>query len=132
MEHLIKIKEAHRYLDNAKDTLKKAGREDGYYKDPKYVSTACETAYKGVLIALDEYLQKKERPIIKKKHQRKNEHDYTKTLAELNKTLLHLFNSAYHILHLDGYYDGVSDKDTIDLGFKKAETIITGIEHNKF
>jgi hypothetical protein len=48
--------EAVRYINNAKETLKKAGKEDNYYNDEKYVKTACGTAYNGVLKALDGYL----------------------------------------------------------------------------
>ena len=36
--------EAIRYMDNAKETLKKAGKEDYFYKDKKYVSSACGIA----------------------------------------------------------------------------------------
>jgi hypothetical protein len=34
--------EAIRYMDNAKETLKKAGKEDYYYNDRKYVRMASE------------------------------------------------------------------------------------------
>lgn len=47
--------EAIRYMDNAKETLKKAGKDGDFYNDRKYVRTATGTAYKGVLIALDGY-----------------------------------------------------------------------------
>ncbi len=33
--------EAIRYMDNAKETLKKAGKDRGEYADDKYVKTAC-------------------------------------------------------------------------------------------
>jgi len=36
--------EAIRYMDNAKEYLKNAKKEDGYYLDKKYVKTACGTA----------------------------------------------------------------------------------------
>ena len=45
-----------REMDNAKGTLKKAGKEDRFYLDKKYVKTACGTAYNAVLLALDGYL----------------------------------------------------------------------------
>jgi hypothetical protein len=49
--------EAVRYMDNAEETLKRAEKQDyGYYRDEKYVRTACGTAYLGVLIALDAWL----------------------------------------------------------------------------
>ena len=53
-QNQLKIKyysEAIRYMDNAKATLKSAGKEDDYYNDDKYVKTACGTAYNGVLKA---------------------------------------------------------------------------------
>jgi hypothetical protein len=46
-------KEAIHYFDNAKETLKKAGREDKFYVDEKYVHAACGIAYIGMLKALD-------------------------------------------------------------------------------
>jgi uncharacterized protein (UPF0332 family) len=48
--------EAFRYMDHAKETLKKAGKQDRFYIDKKYVKTACGTAYNAVLLALDAYL----------------------------------------------------------------------------
>jgi hypothetical protein len=47
--------ESMRYIKNGKDTLKSAGKSDGYYIDVKYV----RTAYNGVLSALDYYLGSK-------------------------------------------------------------------------
>jgi len=54
--------EAIRYMDNAKETLKMAGKEDRFYNDKKYVKTACGTAYNGVLEALDGYFILKDVP----------------------------------------------------------------------
>jgi hypothetical protein len=48
------ISEAKRYLANAKELLKEKAIKDGdYYTDSKYVSMAGDTAWKGVLIALE-------------------------------------------------------------------------------
>ena len=47
--------EAMRYMSNAKTTLIEAGKEGKFYKDDKYVKTACGIAYNGVLKALDGY-----------------------------------------------------------------------------
>ncbi|MDR0582018.1 MAG: DUF5618 family protein, partial [Prevotellaceae bacterium] len=52
--------EAMRYMNNAKETLQKAKKEDNYYADRKYVRTACGTAYNGVLLALDAYFMLKD------------------------------------------------------------------------
>ena len=47
--------EAIRYMDNANETLKKAGKEEDFYKDDKYVKTACGIDYIAVLKAFDGY-----------------------------------------------------------------------------
>jgi len=39
--------EAIRYMNNARECLTKAKKEDGYYQDQKYVRMACGTAYSG-------------------------------------------------------------------------------------
>jgi len=132
MNEKYTITEAKRYLSNAHDALKKSGRVNGYYEDRKYVRMACGTAYSGVLIAIDEYLSSKDKTIIKKRHQRKSIEDYTSRLSNLNKKLLNHFDAAYHILHLDGYYDGVCERKLIDLGMKLAEEIISGVETHRF
>lgn len=126
------MKEPKRYMQNAKDLLKKAGREDGHYKDPKYVRMACGTAYSGVLLALDSYLVSKNKQIVKKKYQRKNVNDYQEALSQLNKRLLHKFDAAYHVLHLDGYYDGVQERKIIDAGISVADEIVEGISTHQF
>jgi len=50
------VKEALRYLNNAKEILKAAPIEDNTYTDIKPVQEACGTAYRAVLKAIDEYL----------------------------------------------------------------------------
>ena len=88
------IVEAHRYLNNAKDILKeKALKEDGVYKDRKYVKMAGHTAYFGVLVALDGILG------IKKKG-RKSVLWYQEELSKLDKKVLNTFNIVYDTLHL--------------------------------
>ena len=55
-----KVEEARRYISNAKDILKKkAKKEDGYYQDKKYIRMAGNTAYNGVLEALDALITEK-------------------------------------------------------------------------
>ena len=81
-------KEALQYMDNARETLKKAGKEDNYYNDEYYQSN-----------------------VIK----------YDK---KLNTEL----KNAYDILHLSGYYDGVTNVTVITEGFKIAGDISKRIE----
>ena len=54
------VQEAKRYIDNAKEILrKKTRKEDGFYKDRQYVRMAGNTAYNGILVALDRLLKEK-------------------------------------------------------------------------
>ncbi|MDR3188022.1 MAG: DUF5618 family protein [Prevotellaceae bacterium] len=116
--------EAIRYMDNAKDVLKKAGKDGKYYSDKKYVRMACGTTYSGILVALDAYLVLKGVPEVKKK----SIDFYRKNIALLDKSLLRDLNSAYDILHLDGYYEGRLRADVIKLGFDIAYEIIDYIK----
>jgi hypothetical protein len=117
--------EALRYIENAKETLKKAGKKDGEYADIKYVQTASGTAYKGVLIALDEYLKRKEGTKYKKP---KSIEEYRTRIAKQNKTLLALTNEVYDDLHLAGYYMGTPSVKTIQNGLTVALKIIEYIK----
>jgi len=45
-----------RYLQNVKEILRKAPKENGAYADVKYVQQACATACLAVLKAIDQYL----------------------------------------------------------------------------
>ena len=54
------IKEAERYLANARQILSEKAEKDGnYYNDSKYVRMAGNTMWNGVLIALDAALNVK-------------------------------------------------------------------------
>jgi uncharacterized protein (UPF0332 family) len=117
--------EAIRYMENARETLKKAGKVDHYYKDRKYVKTACGTAYSGVLIALDAYLLLKG---IEKKKGRKSIEYYCEQVANFDKKMLRQLNSAYEILHIFGYYDGTLNARVIKTGFDEAYGIINKIK----
>lgn len=117
--------EAIRYMENAKETLKKAGKEDHYYKDSKYVKTACGTAYNGLLIALDAYLSLNG---IEKTKKRKSIEYYCKHLGKLDRKMLRQVNNAYTILHLYGYYDGILDVHVVKSGLEDAFRIIDKIK----
>ncbi|CUT03608.1 DUF5618 family protein [Candidatus Chrysopegis kryptomonas] len=116
------IREARRYLANAKNVLKNSRVEDGFYRDVKYVKMACGIAYSAVLLAVDGYLLKKGREI--KKKGRKSVEDYRRELGKLNKKMLDYFNAAYNILHLSGYYDGTNRVSVVSDGLEVAEEII--------
>ena len=119
--------EAMRYMDNAKECLKNAKKEDGYYTDKKYVRMACGTAYSGVLVALDYFLKLK--GINKPKGKvRKSIEFYQENLSNQDKKMLTTLNSAYDILHLAGYYDGIEKASIIKIGFDEAYKIIERIK----
>jgi uncharacterized protein (UPF0332 family) len=120
--------EANRYMNNAKETLKKAEKQDdGYYKNKKYVRTACGTAYLGVLIAVEAWLILKGVEIPGKK-KRKSIEFYEYSVAKLDKKMLAYMKSAYDALHLVGYYRGDTSVDIIEAGFKAAYDIIDKIK----
>jgi hypothetical protein len=117
--------EAIRYMDNARETLKKAGKEGRYYNDVKYVKTACGTAYNAVLIAMDAYFQLCG---VKKGRKRKSIEYYQENLGRLDKKLLRTLNVAYETLHLCGYYDGTNSVAVVKEGFEEAYRIIETIK----
>lgn len=116
------INEARRYLSNAKEILsEKAIKEDGVYKDRKYVKMAGHTAYVGVLEALDVVFGNK-------KKGRKSVDWYKGELASIDKKMLTLFVVAYDVLHLSMSYDGVLSAAVTKEGIDVAEKIINWAE----
>lgn len=117
--------EAIRYMENAKETLQKAGKEDRFYIDKKYVKTACGTAYNAVLLALDGYLLLQG---IEKKKGRKDIGFYQEAVSRFDRKLLNYVTEAYNILHLAGYYDGSKNSKIILEGLDLADVIIDKIK----
>ncbi len=117
--------EAIRYMDNAKEVLKKADKKDDFFQDVKYVKMSTGTAYNAVLMALDGYFILKEVP---KKKGRKDIDYYRSNVTKIDKKLLDYLNEAYRVLHLDGYYDGTKSVKLVNLGFEYAYTIIEKIK----
>ena len=115
--------EAMRYMHNAKDCLQKANKEGKYYNDTKYVKMACGTAYNGVLTALDGYLMLKDVEL-PTGNERKSIEFYRNNLAKIDKKMLNTLNTAYKVLHLLGYYDGIEDATVVKRGMEDAYTII--------
>jgi hypothetical protein len=118
-------KEAMRYIENAEDILKSAGKEGRYYIDDKYVKIACGTAYSAILVALDSLFDLKNLP---KRRGRKAIDYYQSNLARIDKKLLKELNNAYTVLHLDGYYGGITSVKTIESGFDDAISIIAALK----
>ncbi len=112
------IFEAQRYINNAKEILsEKAKKQDGYYTDAKHVKMAGDTAYKGVLVALDGVFGKKAKG-------RKDIDWYRQNTMKWNRKLLPVLNSAYDILHLNLGYDGNLNAKIATVGLEEAEKII--------
>jgi uncharacterized protein (UPF0332 family) len=120
--------EAIRYMENDKDCLKKAKKENDYYNDAKYVRMACGTAYNGVLIALDGFLVLRGVHTPDGKKLRKSIEHYQSSITKIDKAMLKTLNSAYKILHLYGYYDGIEDARVVSAGFDNAYKIIDKIK----
>jgi len=101
------MKEALRYLNNAKEILKSVPVQNGTYIDTKPVREACGIAYLAILIAIDEYLLKKG---ISKKELPRSVDAYRKALQKYlavhNGKLLREFEALYEALHIAGYYRG--------------------------
>ncbi len=126
-----KYTEAYRYLDNAEEILRTKAKKDGkFYDDAKYVRMACNTAYSGLLVALNDYFTQKGIKYLKpkgKRTQSTNVDFYKKNLAKINKTKLKEFNSAYNHLHLFGGYDGDLAVVVSKTGLEFARSIIDWI-----
>jgi hypothetical protein len=119
----IRIQEAKRYLENAREILRdKARKEDGYYLDAKYVKLAGHAAYTGVLVALDAYLGNKSKG-------RKDVDWYRERLSGTDKKLLNTFTSVYNTLHLSMSYDGNPNAKVAKAGMEDAEFIINWVEN---
>ena len=101
------MREALRYLNNAKEILKSVPVEDNTYTDIKPVREAFATAYLAVLEAINEYLMKKG---LTKKELPKSVDAYRralqKYLAVHDGRVLREFEKLYDALHIAGYYRG--------------------------
>ncbi len=84
-------------MADAREFLRKAGKEGAYYSDPKYVKIAGKTLWNGVLLALQTRFPVKERP---------NIDNYRELVASTDKKKLEAFNASYERCHLSMGYDG--------------------------
>ena len=120
------VKEARRYVENAKDILQEKAKYDletRHYSDRKYVKAAGHYLWNGVLIILDATFQ-----IERQKDVRVDIKDYRMAIGTRDRKLLSLLNDAYDILHLHMGYDGILNKKVCDEGFHVANEIIDRCE----
>ncbi|HHT9161447.1 MAG TPA: DUF5618 family protein [Candidatus Brocadiia bacterium] len=123
------MKEALRYLQNAKEILKKAPIEDNRYADVKYIQEACGTAYLAILKAIDAYLVNKG---LSRKELPRPVDGYRKVLQKYlkvhNGKLLREFEDLYDELHIAGYYHGdLHSVGAVKEIFKTAKAFIEKI-----
>lgn len=102
------MKESIRYLNNAKEILKKIPVEDNIYTDVKPVREAFGTAYLAILEAINEALLKRG---LTKKELPKSVDAYRMSLKKYvsvhNGKLMREFEMLYDALHIAGYYRGL-------------------------
>jgi hypothetical protein len=108
------MKEALRYLENAREILRNAPIEDNTYTDVKYVQEACLTAYLAILKTIDEFLKKKG---VDEKELPQNVDGYREMLRKYaimhDGKLLKEFEKLYKALHIAGYYRGLLEDVTM-------------------
>ena len=122
----VSYTEAMRYIENAKEALNKAKRQGKYYTAKKYVRTASGVAYSGMLVALDALMEIKNIKVPAKS--RKSIEWYREQLRKMDWKLLNEVNSAYLTLHLNGYYEGLTNAEIINAGIDSAVSVIKKIK----
>jgi hypothetical protein len=126
MEQEHPIREAERYLQNARQILsEKAGKDGDYYSDRKYVKMAGNTAWNGVLVALDAALGMKEGL---KRRQRLEFKDYQAAIARVDRKMPRLLVNSYDTLHKTLGYDGNLSYKIAQYGLEEAQNIIRWAE----
>jgi hypothetical protein len=123
------MREALRYLNNAREILKSVPVEDNTYMDVKPVREAFSTAYLAVLEAINEHLMRKG---LTKKELPKSIDAYRKALqkylAVRDGKLLREFEMLYDALHIAGYYRGlIYNVDAVKDYLKAAKAFIAKI-----
>ena len=116
------ISEAKRYITNARQILSQNGGKSGnYYSDPKYVKMAGNTAWSGVLVALDGCFGVKKNM---SKSKRVDIDVYKNIVAKKDKKMSRNFNTAYDSLHKALGYDGNLRYSIVQDAIKQGEEII--------
>lgn len=124
------MREALKYLNNAKEILKSIPVADNVYTNIKPVREAFGTAYLAVLEAINEFLIVKKG--LTKKELPKSVDAYRKVLQEYlavhNGKLMREFEMLYDALHIAGYYRGlIYDTNMVKDALKAAKIFIEKI-----
>ena len=116
-------KESRRYLANAREILReKAGRDNGFYIDKKYVQMAGNTAWNGVLEAVEAWLRAK--GVQRQLKVRPDVDWYLIEISKRNRKMNRHFVSAYNILHKYLGYDGELNTKISKQGLEEAAEVI--------
>ena len=116
------IREAERYLQNARQILSEKAEKDGnYYNDSKYVKMAGNTAWNGVLVALDAVLHVRTNL---KKGQRPDFKDYEEAISKVDNKMTRPLLGAYESLHKAMGYDGNPVYKIVQSSLEQAKIII--------
>jgi hypothetical protein len=119
------IREAERYLQNARDILsEKAEKKGNFYGDKKYVKMAGNTAWNGVLVALDAVLP------VRRGHKRPDFKDYMDAVAGKDRKMTRTILDAYDYLHKSMGYDGEPDYAEAQKNLGKARDILAWAERH--
>ena len=122
------IREAERYLQNARELLSKKAEKDGdFYNDSKYVKMAGNTAWNGVLVALDAVLDVRKNL---KKGQRLDFKDYQAAIAKKDGKMARPLLGAYDSLHKAMGYDGNPNYKVVQASLDQAKLIIDWADQN--
>ena len=114
------LNEAMRYVDNAVDILsEKAGKDEGFYVDRKYVRMAGNTLWNGVLEALNHRF-----PDLKKAKGRPDINKYKELVSKENKKMLNHLMTGYNYMHLLMGYDGDLSYQTSRIAIDEAQKLI--------
>jgi len=122
------IKEAKRFLKNAKEILSKTEIEyNRIYKDPKATREAAGIVYLAALLAIDGFLISKGTSPDKLPTSIQGYMDAVKKIPRNGKLMANLI-TAYQNLHILAYYRGGVNVDMIKAGLKSVEEIINILE----
>jgi len=119
-----------KYVESAKELLKKCPKEEKWYSDEKYVKSAFGILYLGILKSIDDFLIQKG---VSKKNLPKSIDEYIKYfkkyLLPYNGKLMEEFLILYDQIHIAGYYRGlIHDIKIVNQLIERAKEFIIKIE----
>lgn len=123
------IKEAQRYIENAKTLLKEKAILDpklGAYEDSKYVKLAGHALWTGAIIALSYSLKIKKKP-----KQRLDIKDFQDAASKRNKKLLGILVNQYQSAHLYMGYDGHKSVEISKAAIRQTQEIVDWCDKNR-